>query len=361
MQFDDTLLKLKSVWISGSEKQRWMICRHEMGEHNAQQPSRLQSTHWVLTISWCDMDLVESFTKGIVLHTASLEKIQIEIIFLLKAYFSITKSQWKHSYVEYSVYPVWYSLPSPVSEDHVIFCKHFQKSHIPIPLFPPSSIWIISKCFWGWSSGFQMSARLLFSNLILQIQNITLIQSQTSCPKTTFLMEKPIPNVVTIKYLNLRNDKSKMHQVKQLSNLCAQRSLIQRQFVLEREMWHAEKYTDVSWIYYSLFLFTFLPRTNNCIIIYHLRYALIEKLVEQYKVYLGNYVIYTYVSSFPLHIIDGFLTFRWTQPSNRNKLLWFLACFVSFLVIWGCFIDSLPFKYMTYFEYIPHCLTTTGY
>lgn len=179
-----------------------------------------------------------------------------------------------------------------------------------------------------------MSARLLFGNLILQIQNIILILSQTSCPKTTSVMEKPIPYGVPIKYLNLRNDK-KSNALSQtaVQLLCPEMANSRTVCFREREVWHAEKYLDVSWIYYSFFFFQFLPRTNNCLILYHLRYAPTEKLFEQYKVYLGNYVMYSYVSSSSLHIIDGFLTFRWTQPSNRNKLLCFLACFVSFLVI----------------------------
>lgn len=92
-----------------------------------------------------------------------------------------------------------------------------------------------------------MSARLLFSNLILQIQNITLILSQTSGPKTTSVMEKPIPNGIPITYLNLRNDK-KSNALSQtaVQPLCPEIANSRAVRFREREVWYAEKYMDVS-------------------------------------------------------------------------------------------------------------------
>lgn len=81
------------------------------------------------------------------------------------------------------------------------------------------------------------------------------------------------------------------------------------------------EYMYVSWILLFFFLFQFLPRTNDCLILYHLRNAPIQELFEQYKVQLGSYVMWSYVTSSSLFIIDGFWTFRSIQPGNRKKNL----------------------------------------
>lgn len=92
-----------------------------------------------------------------------------------------------------------------------------------------------------------MSARLLFCNLILQIQNITLILSQTSCPKTTSVMENSIPNGVHIKYLSQRNNK-KSHALSQtaVQPLCPEIANSRTVCFRKREVWPVEKYMEVS-------------------------------------------------------------------------------------------------------------------
>lgn len=145
MQFDDTQLRLKSVWVCESRWPRlWFVDMNwESSMTNIPACCRVLFEYSLsLGVMWSWQRAVAKATglhgKELYCTLLAWEKIQIASTFLLNTYLSITRLKQKHhSYVRYSLYPcLTFSLQSGTQGSYHLL-QTLPESHTPILLPPP--------------------------------------------------------------------------------------------------------------------------------------------------------------------------------------------------------------------------------
>lgn len=139
MQFDDTLLKLKSLWVCESKRHRlwFMEMSWEITMPNIPTCCRVHFEYSLsLGVMWSWQKAVAKATglhgKELSCLLLALEKIQTGSIFLLNSYFSITRSKQKYSCMRHSLYPcLTFSLQSGIQGSYHLLQTLPEKPHSP--------------------------------------------------------------------------------------------------------------------------------------------------------------------------------------------------------------------------------------